>query len=125
MSNNAKTAYAAKGTSHWTSRQASIIVPQRRADLDVQELDGEAVLFDRATGDTHKLNVTALHVWQRCDGRSTTREIAENLAECYQVDFESALDDVEQSLLGFAERQLIQGSVRIDRPRAAEPVFAR
>ena len=98
----------------WTSREATIVTPHHRTDLDIHELEDEAVLFDPATGDTHKLNATALHLWRQCDGCSTTRQIAEQLATRYQVDFEAALDDVEQSLLGFAERRLLEGTVRVD-----------
>ncbi|MHC4063162.1 MAG: PqqD family protein [Planctomycetota bacterium] len=90
----------------WTTRQAAIVAPPRRPDVVEEEMDGEAVLFDPRSGATYRLNQTALATWRRCDGRTTTRRIAGEMTATYDVDFETALDDVEQLVLLFAESQL-------------------
>lgn len=92
----------------WVSCDASIIVPRRRKDVAENELDGEAVLWDHRTGKTHRLNQTAFDVWQRCEGRTTTREMAAHLSDHYEVELEAALDDVEQLILLLAESDLLE-----------------
>jgi PqqD family protein of HPr-rel-A system len=92
---------------YWTNRRASILAPAGRQDVVQETLDGEAVLFDRRTGDMHRLNKTALAVWNRCDGYTTMRRIADQLAEQFEVEFDVALDDVEQLVTLLAEAGLL------------------
>jgi PqqD family protein of HPr-rel-A system len=91
----------------WTCSEARIAPPARRCDLNESELDGEGLLYDSPSGRTHRLNHTALFVWRLCDGRRSTREIAEQLTSAYDVDFERALDHVEQILVRLAEAGLL------------------
>lgn len=66
------------------------------------------MLYDPATADTHRLNQSALDVWQRCDGRKTTLDLAHRLTETYEIDEETALDHVEQLVAMFAEANLLE-----------------
>ncbi len=93
---------------NWTTREALITVPRRRDDVLVEELDGEAILSDPTDGAAHRLNQTALAVWNKLDGAATTREIAEGLTQTYEVEFEDALDHVEELLVLFAELNLLE-----------------
>ncbi len=93
---------------HWTSRQATIVIPRRRGDLIAEELDDEVILLDPQDGATHRLNATALDVWRRCDGQATTREVAAELTQTYEVTFETALDHVDQLLVSFAELGMLE-----------------
>ncbi len=70
-------------------------------------LDGEAVLFDPVNGSTYRLNQTALEVWRCCDGRATVEEIAQRQTEFYDVEYDTALDYVEQVLALFVESKLL------------------
>jgi PqqD family protein of HPr-rel-A system len=92
---------------HWTSREASILAPIHCPEVVEDELDGQAILYDRKSGDTHRLNETALAVWRRCDGRTTIRSIARHLSNDYDVAADTALDDVEQLILLLAEARLL------------------
>jgi hypothetical protein len=87
---------------HWTSRAAEIVAPARRDDVIVEELDGEVVFVDPRTTRAFHFNETAYAVWKRCDGRTTTRRIAEALVAEYDVSLDQALDDVEQLVVFFA-----------------------
>ena len=98
-------------TPHWTSRDAPIVAPARRDDVIVESLDDELVLNDSIDGNTYYLNRTANNVWKRCDGRATTRQIAETISVEYDVDFDSALDDVEQLVVFFAQAGLTGASL--------------
>ena len=81
--------------------------PQRRADVTVHELDGEALVYDETSGDTHRLNETALFIWRQCDGRRAAYCVAEQLAEIYEISVESALQHVQRMLSEFHERRLV------------------
>ncbi len=93
-------------TADWTSREAEIVAPPARDDIVVEALDGEVVFGDPLSGMAYHLNETAHAVWRRCDGRTTTREIATALTIDYDVDFDRALDDTEQLVVFFAEAGL-------------------
>lgn len=82
--------------------------PRVRRDLTIHELDGEALLYDALTGDTHRLNATAWCVWQLCDGVRTAGDIAAALSERYQITAEAAQPHVETILSRFCERGLLQ-----------------
>jgi PqqD family protein of HPr-rel-A system len=91
----------------WTCCAGRVVPPPRRSDLNESELDGEGLLYDETTGKTHRLNQTALVVWRLCDDRRSTRELAQELTQAYEVDFERALDHVEQILVRLAEAGLL------------------
>lgn len=93
-------------TRHWTT-DVPILPPPRRKDIVEEELDGELILFDPQGGDTYRLNRTAVAVWRRCNGRATTREIAERLTHVYEVEFETAHDHVEQLVTRFGQSRLL------------------
>lgn len=91
---------------HWTSRDV-FIPPRRRKDLLVEILDEEAILYDPATAQTHRLSQSALDVWQQCDSRTTTLDLARRQTEIYDIDQETALDHVEQLVAWFVEAGLL------------------
>ncbi len=68
--------------------------PKRRSDVNVRVVDGETVVLDRQAGLIHQLHQTASFVWDQCDGESTIPEIADQLAEVYEIDSETAARDV-------------------------------
>lgn len=95
-------------STHWTSRDATIVVPPRREDVVVNEHDNEVVISIPADGSTYHLNPTAVLVWERCNGRSTTRDIAQHLADTYDVTFDEALNDVEELVLWLTQSTLLR-----------------
>ena len=91
---------------HWTAKTA--FTPQRRKEgLVVETVHEEVLLYDPASGQTHHLNQSALEVWQQCDGRRKTVDMARRLTATYDVDFEKALDHVEQLVALFTESGLL------------------
>lgn len=82
-------------------------MPFRRTDMRVHELDGEALVYDPVSADTHRLNQTALFIWRQCDGRKDIRRIAKRLTTDYDVSFAVALAHVQRVLKDFQDRSLI------------------
>ncbi|PYS79821.1 MAG: hypothetical protein DMF70_12375, partial [Acidobacteria bacterium] len=53
----------------------------RKEGLVIQELPDEVLVYDLDRDRAHCLNETAAFVWQRCDGRTSTVEIARSLGQ--------------------------------------------
>ena len=87
--------------------------PVQRTDLTVHELDGEALVYDAATANTHRLNETALFIWRQCRGRQDVQHIAERLTEIYDVSLESAIEHVERMFRAFKEQELVLTDVGV------------
>ncbi len=88
--------------------KTSFLIPRRRDDLVLDELDAEASVFDPRSGNTYHLNQTAHIVWMRCDGFTTPRQIAREMTKTYEVTSQIALDHVEQLVSMFAASGLLE-----------------
>lgn len=61
---------------------ASTLMPPARTDeLVVEELPDETLVYDLKRHKAHCLNRTSSLVWQHCDGRTTTAQVARILEE--------------------------------------------
>jgi len=61
----------------------------RKQGLVIQELPDEVLVYDLERDRAHCLNQTAAFVWQRCDGKNTTQQIARTLGR----QFDCAVDE--------------------------------
>ena len=52
-------------------------MPLRRDDIVLEELDGEAILYDPRYGAVHRFNAVTLFVWDLCDGSHTMTDIVQ------------------------------------------------
>ena len=84
------------------------VYPLRRRNVNVRTLDGETVVLDRRRRRIHQLNVTASHVWARCDGRHTLSDIADELAGAFDVDRGTAARDAVALLQQLAGAGLLE-----------------
>jgi hypothetical protein len=78
-------------------------------------IEGETVVLDRHGGLIHQFNQTASYIWERCDGTSTAAEIAQQLAEAFDVHPKTAADDVAAIMRKLQELNLLE-------PAAGSPV---
>lgn len=85
----------------------SVGMPVRRGDVTVQELDGEALIYDPVTADTHRLNETAYLIWRWCDGKSGPAELGGRLAEVYEVEPDEALAHARRMVEELIARGLV------------------
>lgn len=84
--------------------------PRTRDDLTVVELDGEAVIYDDANGDLHRLNPTATLVFSLLDGSATLDELARDLADAYGMPFEEVVGQVRELADQLAASHLLIGT---------------
>ena len=80
--------------------------PRRRDDLHVEELDGEAVLYDPRNGAIHRFNTTTFSVWSACDGSRTPRDIADGLMKHHPLGADEALNVVRHVIALIEEKGL-------------------
>jgi coenzyme PQQ synthesis protein D (PqqD) len=97
----------------------------RKEGLVIKELADEVLVYNLNDDRAHCLNQTAAFVWQRCDGRTTPRKIAQLLCERAGVNVDErivwlALDQLAdkellvrravppRSLAGMNRRQLVR-----------------
>ena len=73
-------------------------LPAHRKDLIVHELDGEAVVYDPLTANTHRLNSTALEIWRQCDGNHRAADIAARLTELFEVSLSESQKHVDRMI---------------------------
>ena len=86
------------------------VFPKRRADLTTRDVNGETLILDRKHEDVHQLNNSASYVWQCCDGRMTSHDIAVAMAMDFSIVLEAAERDVASLIsqlvaLGLLETQ--------------------
>jgi hypothetical protein len=82
--------------------------PKRRSDVNARLVEGEAVLLDRTADLVHQLNETASFIWERCDGRSTPQDIADQLVDAFETDPVTAAASVMDALRRFDELGLLE-----------------
>ena len=82
--------------------------PKRRSDVIAPVVEGEMVVLDLDASLVHQLNVTASFIWDRCDGRCTVSEIAEELAGAFGTNPEASIEAVTAALRRFAELGLLE-----------------
>ncbi len=76
----------------------------RKDELVIQELEGEMLVYDLRTNKAICLNQTSALVWQNCDGKQSTAEIAQNIEK-------QTGSSVNEYLIWFALNQLEEESL--------------
>ncbi len=88
--------------------------PKRRGGVMLYPLDEEAVVYDMAHDVVHYLNATARFIWERCDGRRTILDIADELNEVFDLDgsggasADEIVADVRNTLANLSGNGLIE-----------------
>jgi hypothetical protein len=66
--------------------------------IAVREVEDGILLLDSELNRIHQLNGTAQFIWNSCDGSTSASQIAESLAQEYEVDMDLAMRDVADIL---------------------------
>jgi hypothetical protein len=86
------------------------ICPKRRTNVSSRTVEGETVVLDRSNEQIHQLNQTASYIWERCDGVRTLQAIAQQLAESFAIDGETAARDVTTVVAQFHTLHLLEAN---------------
>ena len=72
-----------------------------------KEVDGEILLLDVATSTYLSVNQSAALLWQQLHAGTTREELVRALAETYELDDQTAADDVDAFLADCRDRGLL------------------
>ena len=81
--------------------------PTRSADVSLQRVGQEAILYDRRHGRAHVINDAAARIWDLCDGNASTEEITSAFAAIYDLPAATVRDDVARILATFRELHVL------------------
>jgi hypothetical protein len=76
----------------------------------VREIDGEIVVLDTLSNHIHQLNRTASFIWHLCEQEARPEAIAAALGAEFDVDQETALRDVLETLTKLRSLNLLAGN---------------
>lgn len=88
------------------------LFPQRNPKLAWREIDGEAVIISPDDSQVHELNETASVIWKIADGKHSVDQIAEVVAEGYEVPLEVAQADVRELIEMLSAKGLLMAPKR-------------
>ena len=80
---------------------------QKNPALAWREIDDETIIISPNDSVMHELNDTGSFLWKNIDGRKSAAELAELLAENYEVAPDIALSDTQALLEEMASRKLL------------------
>ena len=80
---------------------------QKNPALAWREIDDETVIISPNDSVMHELNDTGSFLWKNIDGKKSAADLAELLAENYEVAPDTALSDTEALLEEMSLRKLV------------------
>ncbi len=82
-------------------------IPKTRSEFELEEIDGEILLYSPASTRSVYMNSTASIIWRLCDGNQTIAEIIALLSEAFPDASDSIESDVINSIEMFSENEAI------------------
>jgi PqqD family protein of HPr-rel-A system len=82
-------------------------MPRMGDDIEYVVVDGEAVLYDAARAELHRLNATATRIWEHCDGRTSINAVTDRLARGADVERAVIERDVTEYVAELEARGLV------------------
>ncbi len=70
-------------------------------------IDDEVIVVDLENSTFHSLNSLASFIWQHLDGKSTIKEIIENICQDFEVDKTTAQEDCLNFIQELIDKKLI------------------
>jgi hypothetical protein len=82
--------------------------PKTVADFQLEEIDGEVLLYSPKATRSIYLNPSASLIWRLCTGEFSTQEIIASLQEQFPEQADTIAEDVITTLDQFVESQAIE-----------------
>ena len=86
----------------------SLKKPKTIDDFQLEEIDGEVLLYSPKATRSIYLNPSASLIWRLCTGEFSTQEIIDSLQEQFPEEADTIADDVLTTLNQFAESHAIE-----------------
>jgi len=83
------------------------IMPLANVGLTITEVDGELLVLDQSGGQIHQLNPSAGFIFGCCDGQSSKLVVRRRLIEEFDIDSQTAEQDLDLALKLLADQNLI------------------
>lgn len=83
-------------------------IPHVRDDFQLEEMDGEMLLYSPGSARSLYLNPTASVIWHLCDGKNSVGEIIALLREAFPDSAENIERDVHHSIKSFISNKAIE-----------------
>jgi len=84
--------------------------PVRAADAIAIDFDGETIVYDRQTGEVHRLDAVGSIVWNLLDGEATVDELVSDLSAAFAAEPGLIRRDMERLLARLEEAFLLGDS---------------
>lgn len=83
--------------------------PKQLDIITSRELEDQTIIIDlNGKRMFHQLNPSASFIWKLCDGDNSINDIVNRLTEKYDIDSQTAKEDVENTLSKFSDLSLIK-----------------
>jgi PqqD family protein of HPr-rel-A system len=84
--------------------------PIKRSGANILEadVDGDLSVYNPESEQVTVLNSSATEIWRLIDGRLSLTEIVDRLAESYDVDPDTIMDEVQQTVTSLTEAGLVE-----------------
>ena len=83
-------------------------VPTTKSSFELEEIDGELLLYSPESTRSIYMNSTASIIWRLCDGQLTVGEIVELLKQAFPEAKDSIQQDVVNSIELFVSNDAIE-----------------
>ncbi|HAA55902.1 MAG TPA: hypothetical protein DCE42_14155 [Myxococcales bacterium] len=80
---------------------------KQNSSVHFRNFDEHLILLDPNNALLHQLNEVGARIWELCDGQHTANEIANTLAQEYDVSVEQAREDLEQFTTQLKAKNLV------------------
>lgn len=83
-------------------------IPQPAEGFELEEIDGEILLYSPASTRSVYLNSTASLIWRLCDSKQSVGQIVDQLRDAFPDAADAIEDDVKRSIELFVENEAMQ-----------------
>ena len=83
-------------------------VPKAQSSFELEEIDGELLLYSPQSTRSIYMNSTASIIWRLCDGKLSVGEIVSLLQEAFPEAGDSIAEDVKDSIELFINNNAIE-----------------
>ncbi len=81
-------------------------MPVQRGGVECEQLDDEAVIYDRTHHSLHYLNSTAYLIWRNCTGETSVRQLLQEIADEFDGD-KPPMDELAAALADLVSNGLV------------------